>query len=86
MVSLFNQFKGAKKTFKSQSLRCKIEPISEFDPNSYWSVDRWWTKEEKINLGIEKEDEVLNFEEFKDKFQDTIDSIEELNKELKSLK
>jgi len=63
MVSLFNQFKGAKSTFHSTSARCKVQEINRFDPSEHWSVDRWWSTEERVSLGIEEyiwEDAALN--------------------------
>lgn len=64
MISLFNQFKGSKMNFISPAKRCKIQPIEIFDPNKHWSVDRWWSKEEKISLGIEEETAEVSQEEF----------------------
>lgn len=66
MVSLFNQFKGAKTAFGTTSKRCKIQPIDKFDPDQHWSVDRWWTKTEKVELGIEEIEHVVTGEEFLD--------------------
>ena len=86
MVSLFNQFKGAKTTFSTTSQRCKIQPIAKFDPSEHWAVDRWWTKEEKVELGIEEEEVVLTIDEFKTKVNDVVKSMSELNEELKGLK
>lgn len=85
-VSLFNQFKGSKKSFRSTSLKCKIQPIEKFNPDEHWAVDRWWTKEEKIQLGIEEEDVVLTLDEFRGKVDDVIKNISELNEELRRLK
>ncbi|MCX5633670.1 MAG: N-6 DNA methylase [Phycisphaerae bacterium] len=85
MVSLFNQFKGSKTSFKSTYPRCKIQPIDKFNPDEHWSVDRWWSTEERVELGIEEEETVLTLVEFKEKFDDTIKTIEELNKELKKI-
>jgi len=85
-VSLFNQFKGSKKSFKSESLKCKIQPIEKFNPDEHWAVDRWWTKEEKIQLGIEEADVVLTLDEFRSKVDDVIKNISELNEELRRLK
>lgn len=85
MVSLFNQFKGAKNSFCTDSKRCKIQPISKFDtadPTSHWSVDRWWVKEEKIELGIEEQDMVMSLDEFKEKAEDIEKKIHELNRQL----
>jgi len=62
----FNQFKGAKIHFNTDDNRCKIQPIDTFYSNvdNHWSVDRWWTKEEKIKLGIEEEETEISKEEF----------------------
>jgi len=86
MVSLFNQFKGAKNSFHSSSLRCKIQPIDKFNPSEHWAVDRWWTKDEKVELGIEEQDIVLTIDEFKNKVNDVMKSISKLNEEVKELK
>jgi len=86
MVSLFNQFKGAKESFKTDAKRCKIKPIENFDPNKHWAVDRWWSKEEKIDLGIEEEETIMDLEEFKSKVSDTHKKIKKLENKLKNLK
>jgi len=52
---LFNMFKGAKTRFRTDDKRCKIVDISKFYDEPHWSVDRWWTREEKIDLGIEED-------------------------------
>jgi type I restriction-modification system DNA methylase subunit len=85
MVSLFNQFKGAKTAFTTRQPRCKIQPISKFAPEEYWSVDRWWTKEEKIGLGIEEEDIVLTLAEFKEQVNSVEVLIHKLNEDLRSV-
>lgn len=86
MVSLFNQFKGAKKAFKPNSPRCKIQPMGKFNPEEHWSVDRWWSKEEKVGLGIEEEDTVFTIEEFKEKISDAVNIMKELSKEVNNIK
>ncbi len=86
MVGLFNQFKGAKTSFKTDAKRCKINSIEKFDPDTYWSVDRWWSKEEKIDLGIEEEEVILTLEEFEEKVKDTSEKINEISKKIKGLK
>lgn len=85
-VSLFNQFKGDKTNFKTDSLRCKIQPIDKFDPDSHWSVDRWWSKEEKIELGTEEEDTIMTLDEFRERVSDTLNKIDQINTKLKGLK
>ena len=61
---LFNMFKGAKSKFKTTNLRCKIVSIDDFYNGNHWSVDRWWTKEEKINLGIKDEETAITIDSF----------------------
>ncbi|HVB22733.1 MAG TPA: restriction endonuclease subunit S [Ktedonobacteraceae bacterium] len=76
MVSLFNQFKGSKFNFLSPSKRCKIQSIERFAPNKHWSVDRWWSKEEKIHLGIEEETTEVSQEEFYDLLVESHNDLE----------
>ena len=65
-TTLYNFFKGNKSSFESfnKDPRCKIFPIDKFDANTYWSIDRWWSKEEKIALGIEEEDKAVSLNDF----------------------
>lgn len=84
-TSLFNQFKGAKKSFQSLSARCKVQPIDKFDPKESWTVDRWWTEEEKIELGIEEERQVLTVPQFLEKIETTKSKIDEIAKSLKEI-
>ncbi|MDO8734338.1 MAG: N-6 DNA methylase, partial [Elusimicrobiota bacterium] len=63
-VILFRQFIATKKHFSSTDKRCKIQPIEKFIPENYWSVDRWWTEQEKINLGIIEEENKMDVADF----------------------
>jgi len=83
MVSLFNQFKGAKDvvTFKNKP-RCKIQPFEKFDPKNHWAVDRWWTRAEQVDLGIEEEEVVVSLEEFTEITKDLEITIHGLSEEL----
>lgn len=85
--NLFRMFEGNEKYFTTDDKRCKIQPFLKFEEevNNYWTVDRWWTKEEKIELGIEELEEVLNAEEFLTKLQETKFKLDEMDKELSFL-
>lgn len=74
-VIYFNQFKGAKQHFKTSNQRCKIQPIDKFIEENDWSIDRWWTKDEKIELGILEEDKKIKFEEMPDLLQEVANNI-----------
>ena len=54
-TALFNMFKGAKKDFRTEDRRCKVVSIDAFRTGAHWCVEKWWTKEEKVTLGIEEE-------------------------------
>ena len=68
---LFNMFKGAKTKFKTSDKRCKVVPIDDFYNGSHWSVDRWWTREEKIELGIEEEEKAIDLTTYISMIHDT---------------
>jgi type I restriction-modification system DNA methylase subunit len=80
-VTLFSFFKGNKSSFDkiNTDKRCKIQPISKFQPDEHWSIDRWWTKEEKIELGIEEEDNIITTEEFSELIKDISSTLEEFS-------
>jgi len=87
MVKLYKYFLIDRKNFKTDDPKCKIQSISKFDPSEHWSVDRWWSEEEKIALGLKEEQIVLTIDEFqeqlqdfKTELQDIIDKIEVLKK------
>jgi type I restriction enzyme M protein len=48
-------FKAAPDKFSSADPRCKILPWAKFDGLRTWLVDRLWTHEEKVELGIAEE-------------------------------
>ena len=85
--TLFNMFKGAKLKFKSSDRRCKIIDIEALYTNSHWSVDRWWTREERIELGIEEEQSVVDINTYISMINDTsqllTESIEPLQELIK---
>jgi type I restriction enzyme M protein len=86
---LFNAYKGSPNTFPVKEIgdpRCKLQPIDKFDPNEHWYIDSWWTNEEKINLGIEEEPEVLDLDEFIQRIEDTNQVVVQSIKKLKTLK
>lgn len=84
-VSLFNFFKGNKTGFGTINTdkRCKIQPIDIFAPNTHWSVDRWWSKEEQIELGIVKEDKTFTIEDFTELINDVSETLKDYSGLLK---
>ncbi len=86
-TTLYNFFKGDKKAFKAinTDMRCKIVPIEKFEPNVHWAIDRWWNKEEKIALEIEKENKTVDVLEFSLLMSDMANTFENFSKILKEI-
>ena len=86
---LFKMFDGNEEIFEkfNNDSRCKIQTIEKFQEeiNNNWTVDRWWTKEEKIELWIEEQEEVLNIEEFLWKIKELKWKIEEMEEDILKL-
>jgi type I restriction-modification system DNA methylase subunit len=86
-VTLFSFFKGNKGGFAKINVdkRCKIQPINKFVPDAYWSVDRWWTKEEQIELGIVEEDKTVDVNAFSEIINDISETLKEYADLLKEI-
>lgn len=84
-ASLFNMFKGAKEYFKTDDKRCKVISVDEFYSGSHWSVERWWTREERIELGIEEEVESVSIEEFISLVEDTATTLTDFQEPLREI-
>lgn len=88
-VVLFNLFKGAPKSFPINLLgdkRCKIQPIDIFNPENNWDIDKFWSKEEKVDLGIEEEENIVTIDEFKDKIDDLVLKLNEYSELISQIK
>ncbi|MGC1176564.1 MAG: N-6 DNA methylase [Candidatus Saccharimonadales bacterium] len=83
--NLFNQFKGSPNTFITDDPRCKLQPIDRFVSEKYWVIDKWWTKEEKIDLQILEEEEILSIDEFKARLEAFSDKLDTYKKVLENL-
>jgi type I restriction-modification system DNA methylase subunit len=83
---LYNQFKGSPKHFASPSPRCKIVSFPEFAQHEHWLVERWWTKQERIALGIEEALPLMSLDEFKEKVRDVSEKINTIQQKIEALK
>ena len=87
---LFNSYKGSPHTFPIEDiddLRCKLQSIEMFEENldNHWSVDRWWTRKEKIKLDIEEEELIFSTKEFIERVEETKMKLDEIIKTLKGI-
>ena len=84
-ATLFNMFKGSKTKFKTVDKRCKIIDIDSFYFGAHWSVDRWWTREERISLGIEEEERSVDVSTFITMINDARETLTESIEPLQDL-
>ncbi|MCL2520346.1 MAG: N-6 DNA methylase [Spirochaetaceae bacterium] len=86
-VSLFNAFKGSKEyiTANNTDKRCKIQNIERFTNNieNHWIIDKDWSEQEKIELGVTVESELITAEEFSDLLSEVSDTIHEHSNAIK---
>ncbi len=66
--------------------RCKLLDISFFNENEQWTIERFWSEEEKIELGIEQEKKIVSLEEFKAMVSDLCNEINNYMELLECLK
>jgi type I restriction-modification system DNA methylase subunit len=66
MVRLYKYFMADRMNFTLTDPKCRIQPISRFyeEVKNHWAVDRWWTQEERRNLGILEEPDAISLDQF----------------------
>ena len=64
MVPLFRQFRAAPDSFHTDSLRCRIVPFAEVAGRDDWRVDRWWSHDERVELGLDVRRPVVDHLDF----------------------
>lgn len=81
----FNMFKGSKTKYHTDDKRCKIVSIEDFYTGVHWSVDRWWTHEEKVELGIEESKKTVSLDEYRSVLTDVAATLSEFDEPLGEL-
>jgi type I restriction-modification system DNA methylase subunit len=88
-VTLYSFFKGNKIAFSkiNTDKRCKIFPFKDFEDNieNSWIIDKWWSEEEKIEIGISEKKEKVGLLEFSSLVEDIAVSISGFQEEIKEL-
>ena len=88
-VTLHSFFKGNKTSFEkiNTDKRCKIFPFSKFQTSfeQSWIIDKWWSEEEKIELGISEKKEKIGLLEFSTMIEDIAISIKGFQEEIQEL-
>ena len=86
-VTLYSFFKGNKSGFAkiNTDKRCKVQPFEKFKPENHWSVDRWWSKEEQIALGIIEEENSIDLAGFSALINDVSATLTDFSSLLKEV-
>jgi type I restriction-modification system DNA methylase subunit len=78
-VELFKSFKGNKKGFSrlNTDKRCKVQSIEVFmnGIENHWIIDKFWSEEEKTELGIVDENKPITLFDFSNVLNATSDTI-----------
>jgi len=88
-VTLFSFFKINKVGFAkiNSDKRCKIQSIEKIESNleKDWLIDKWWSDEEKVELGILEERKTVPFDSLPELLEDVADNILEHKEEASEL-
>jgi type I restriction-modification system DNA methylase subunit len=78
---LFRMYQGAPSSFAvpAGEKRVKVWPVSKFQPEEHWLVDRWWPEAERIELGDVEATESISPEDLGDRLKSLADSLAELS-------
>ncbi|SCK02024.1 Probable type I restriction enzyme BthVORF4518P M protein [uncultured Clostridium sp.] len=74
------------KTYFDSDNKLKMIDIKEFTESGNWSIENWWTEDEKIEIGLRKAVVNVTIDDFNNLLDDTINLINEFKGELKCMK
>lgn len=83
--NLYNQFKGSKYSFKVDDPRCKLIDFDVFENQKYWIVEKFWTEQELVNIGMIAEKKILSIDQYDKTLSDLIVGIEESKNRIKRI-
>ena len=67
-------------------IKLKLLSIDSFKEHSAWDIDKRWTDEEKVIMGVKKADTIMNLDEFNDYLNSVIADINNYGEAIKCLK
>lgn len=90
-VDLYNLYRGNKENAIALAAiednpRAKLLEINEFGADENWNIELFWSDEEKISLGILKQNNVMTIEAFNDFVSEIIEEIKDYQEALRCLK
>ncbi|MFC7618583.1 class I SAM-dependent DNA methyltransferase [Actinokineospora soli] len=78
----FTYFRASPQSFATTDPRCKVVAWAEFDSLRNWLVDRSWTHEEKVELGVVEETFEVDTDALRDLVGDARRALDEFLEEL----
>lgn len=82
MEQEFRYFRSSPNSYSSTDARCRIIPWKEFSDLRNWLVDRNWSHEQKVELGIVEETFEVDADTFRDLVGDAKAALDKLFGEL----
>lgn len=93
-VCKYNNYKKVKnnisdepfKTYFESDKKFKAISISSFKPDVDWTIENWWSEQEKIDIGLKRAKEVITIDDFQNLINETIKLMNSFKEELECLK
>lgn len=82
LIRQFRAFYADKEVFEPRNLNCKLIPIEKLKPEDRWDIDRFWSDEEKKELGLIEVRTAITLSEFESLVDSMLSSIKEGIREL----
>ena len=82
MATAYRQFMADKEHYVPINGRCKTFPISKLRDSDTWIIDKWWTDDEKVKLGIHEGNKLRTIDELVKAIKHLQIKLEEVQKEL----
>lgn len=80
-----NQIEEYLKPIFEDDLKLKLFSIDSFQPHSAWDIEKRWTDEEKVKMGVKKADVIMNLDEFGEYLTEIVDDINNYGEAIKCL-
>ncbi|WP_160143006.1 N-6 DNA methylase [Rickettsia endosymbiont of Ixodes scapularis] len=86
-VELFRSFKGNKKGFAklNHDKRCKLQFVELFKAEKDWSIEKFWTEEERKELGLSLDNDFSSIQDFKSNIQNISDELSSMIQEINAI-
>lgn len=70
----------------NDDIKLKLLDINSFDEHSAWDIDKRWTDEERVQMGVKKADVIMSLDEFDKYLLDIVSDINNYGEAVKCLK